>query len=275
MKKRQIVFGAGALTLVLGLAIGIMSGFSLSRGEQTKAENEKSAMPIVGVFTNEKIEALKAELEKISEYESAYGCTISGKASQLEFCGESKKKVDNVHQLLIEEVQKLELANRSEKDIAMVKASIQLFTGSLASEISFQGTSANPYTNTKQRIEHWADAKGFDYWVNPVTNNIVQFGPGPDSKIAFERNGEKSLSELELQKIAEAYLAKNIANFAQVKAGFSYSAMSKPGNVTHAFRWEAKSRTQGEDMSPFVQVALSPIGEVMSFTDTRSLYSSN
>jgi hypothetical protein len=76
-----------------------------------------------------------------------------------------------------------------------------------------------------------------------------------------------------LQQKAEEFLSKNVADFDQVKSDYTLRVTSKEGNVSHAFRWEAKSKPTGEDVVPFVQVVLSPIGEVMSFNDVRSLYS--
>lgn len=273
MAKKQFVIGAGTLAIIAGLALGVTSGFSLSKGEPTMAQTQVEAPAVAGQHTNAAIEEIKAELDSVAQYETAYGCMTFGKFNQPELCGASKERVDALHAKLIAEVQKLELSERTSEGIASAKANIQELNGSAASEISFQGTSANPYTNVVKRIEHWADPKGFDYWVDPATNKVVQFGPGPDSKIAFERDGSKSLSNDQLRQIAEEYLSKNVADFDQIKADFSYKTMSKPGNATHAFRWESKSKPKGEDVIPFVQVVLSPIGEVMSFADVRSLYS--
>ena len=98
-------------------------------------------------------------------------------------------------------------------------------------------------------------------------------GPGPDSKIQFA--SAPRLSADELRSKAEGFLEQKVEGFDQIKTSYSSREMSKPGNMSYAFRWEAKSVPQGEEMVPFVQVVLSPAGDVMSFNDTRSLYSQN
>ncbi len=271
MAKKQFVIGAGALALVFGIALGV-SGFTISKGSPVSAQVQPDNSAVAGPHTNAAIESIKTELDSVTQYESAYGCLTFGRGGQSEFCGESKERIEKLENKLTEEIHKLELSGRSPEALAQVKSNIESLAERKA-DVTFEGTSANPYTNAVKRIEQWQDDKGFLYIVDPVNNSVVQFGPGPGSKIPFERNGSKSLSQSELKAMAEEYLSKHVADFASVKANFSFRETSKPGNVSHAFRWEAKSKPQGEDVIPFVQVVLSPVGEVMSFNDVRGLYS--
>lgn len=272
MAKKQFVIGAGVLAIVTGLALGVTSGFTFSKGSPVSAQTQPDNSAVPGPHTNTAIEQLKAELDSVAQYEAAYGCLTFGKNGQSVFCGASKDRVEALENRLTEEVHKLELADRAPEALAKVKSNIQAVAERKA-DVEFKGTSANPYTNAVKRIEQWQDDKGFLYLVDPKDNGVVQFGPGPGSKIAFERNGSKSLPLAQLQAKAEEYLSKHVADFDSVKANFSFRQMSKLGNVSYAFRWEAKSKPQGEDVTPFVQVVLSPAGEVMSFNDVRSLYS--
>lgn len=272
MPKNKIIIGASMLAVAIGLAIGVVSGFTASKGEITQAQTVP--VRVSGSYTNERIESLKAEMDSVAQYEKAYGCTEINKYGNTEFCDNSKIRVDTLHQQLVDELHKQELSMRSPEAIDAVKARIKSFAGDSSEEITFEGTSGNPYTSTTaKRIEHWLDSKGFDYWVDIETNQIVQFAPAPNSKIAFERDGSKSLGADALRRKAEEFLSKNVADFNQVKADYKFRQTSKPGSVSHAFRWESPSKPEGEEMSPFVQVVLSPIGEVMSFNDTRILYS--
>lgn len=271
MAKKQIVIGAGTLAVIAGLALGVVSGFTASKGEITNAQ--VASVQVAGPNTNEKIEQLKTELESVAQYEQAYGCTEVNKYGQKEFCANSKARIDALHRQLVDEVLKQELSQRSPEAIAAVKARIQQLAGASV-ELTYQGNSSNPYTTASQdRVEHWIDSKGFDYWIDLATNKVIQVSPAPDSKIAVERDGSKSLSMDILKRKAEDFLSKNVADFDQVKTDFKFRETSKPGNVSHAFRWESSTKPEGAEMAPFVQVVLSPIGEVMSFNDTRSLYS--
>lgn len=270
MTKKQIVT-SGILALIFGLALGVGS-FTISRGEPVVTQTQPNNFVVAGPHTNAAIESIKAELNSITQYETAYGCLTFGRFGQSEFCGVSKERVEALENKLTEEVHALELSHRSSEALARVRDNIEALSERKV-EITFEGTSVNPYTNTVKRIEHWRDDKGFLYLVDPANNGVVQFGPAPGSKIPFERDGSKSISEVELHAKAEAYLSKHVADFDSVKANFSFRTMSKPGGVSHAFRWEAESTPIGEDVAPFVQIVLSPVGEVMSFNDVRSLYS--
>ncbi len=276
MRKKQLFLSMGAMALVFGLGIGIATGFFASKGEPTLASNVPGISNFIpGTHTNETIESLKSELERIVEYEMAYGCVEFTENKEPKFCGDSKKRIDNLESQLTDELHKLELGQKSSEQITLLENTIRTLSGQSSSVITFQGTSNNPYTKTQKRIEHWKDQKGFDYWVDSNTNQVVQFGPGPDSIFTFERDGKKSLSQTELKSIAENYLSKNIKNFDELKKQLNFRQMSKPGNATHAFRWEAKTMPTGEEILPFIQIVLSPTGEVISFADIRSLYSQN
>jgi hypothetical protein len=268
MAKKNYVIGAGVIAVAVGLTVGLAGGFRIGKS------NTASAAPqtVAGPLTSEKVEALKIDLDKTAQYELAYGCTTADKFGRKEFCGESKQKVDALHAQLVAEVRKLE--ERDPAAVATVVANIQALAGDSNLAVEFDSTASNPYTaNDAVRIEQYRDAKGFMYLVNPSTNKVIQMGPGPGSKIEFAATPKLTLEELRSK--AESFLAGKVEDFDTVKAGFSYREMSKPGNMSYAFRWEAKSIPADEELKPFVQVVLSPAGEVMSFNDTRSLYSQN
>lgn len=268
MAKKNYVIGAGILAVAAGLAIGIAGGFQAGKASPVSAAVQTVADPL----TNEKVEALKADLDKIAQYELAYGCTTTDKFGRKEFCGESKQKVDSLHAQLAAEVRKIQ--QRDPAAVAAVVSNIRVLTGDSNLAVEFDSSAANPYTvGNLLRIEQYRDAKGFVYLVNPATNKVVQMGPGPDSKIQFAASPR--LTTDQLRGKAQNFLAGKVDGFDQVKSDFSYREMSKPGNMSYAFRWEARSVPAGEEMAPFVQVVLSPAGEVMSFNDTRSLYSQN
>lgn len=264
-KKYFAIFGI--IVAIAGLAIGIIWGFGSSKGNVSSAD--KPSVP--GQHTNEKIEALKSELDKVTQYEMAYGCVEKDKHGQDVLCGNSKARVEALNKQLNDEWKKSE--KRSPAEVETVVSNIRKLTGKLSLEINFNGTSANPYTSNKKRIEFYEDSDNTEYMIDPETNKIVQFGPGVNSKIKFAESSQ--LTKQDLKKKAETLLNEYISDFDQVKANFSYKELSKSGGTSYAFRWEAKTKPQGEDITPFVQIVLSPAGEVMSFNDVRSLYYQN
>ena len=265
MVNKKYITGAGIFVAAAGFVL--IGGLQISKGNAVSAAVQTDAPP-----TSEKIESLKTSLDKTAQYELAHGCTTTDQFGRKEFCEESKQKVDSLHAQLVTEIRKLE--QRSALAIAAVTANIRTLAGDPALEVSFDSTASDPYTaGGGVRIEQYRDAKGFVYLVNPADNKVIQMGPGPGSKIEFTVSPKLSLDKLRAK--AENFLAEKIDGFNQVKADFKYREMSKPGNMSYAFRWEAKSVPQGEELAPFVQVVLSPAGDVMSFNDTRSLYSQN
>jgi len=271
MSKTQSVISIGLLITAAGL-FSAASGSSPQEAQVLTGQSAVATPANDAPPTNALIEQLKVELDRVTQSELMYGCLTSKENGRYEFCGDSKDRVEMLQNQLGEEVHKQELADRTPDGLAQVKNNIQ---GLAEREVSvtFIGTSLNPYTNKAKRIEHWQDDRGFLYLVDRTNNHVVQFGPGPDRIIVFERDGSKSLTIEQLQQLAEKYLSKHVADFDLVKANFIFRQMSKAGNVSYAFRWEANTIPNGEDRRPFVQVVLSPIGEVMSFNDTRSLYS--
>lgn len=266
MIKKNVAL-LGIFIVTFGFVIGIIWGFGLSNGNVSEANKSN----VAGSHSSEKMEELKAEIEKVTQYEMAYGCVEKDKNGEDVLCGDSKIKVEALNRQLKDEWLKLE--KRNEKDIENVKSNIRKLAGKTSLDVEFAGTSSNPYTNNKKRIEFYDDSDGMTYLVDPETNKPVQFGPGSRGGRTFSEIAQFSLEEL--KKKAEIYLDENISDFDQVKKDFVYRELSKPGSVSYAFRWEAKTKPKGEEMAPFVQIVLSPAGEVMSFNDIRSLYYQN
>jgi len=267
---RQLAFVVLAVTGIgIGVVIGAIGNLG-STDRQSIAGTLTAPAPAAaaGPRTNEEIERLKAELDRVTQYEVAYGCMNRNRFGQPELCGASKARVDAIHERLAQAIR--EFDRRDATAVAAVVARIRELSEDPTRAVAFQGTSANPYTNTGKRIELYRDTAGLDYWVDPTGNTVVQFGPGPNSSIAFAQTGSRSPAEL--RGIAERYLRAHISDFAHVQSDFAFQSSSKPGGASYAFRWQASSKPAGEDVAPFVQVVLSPAGEVMSFADTRSLY---
>lgn len=259
------------IVVVVGLGLGILGGIWLvqrSPGPIQAGVNDQPT-PEGDRPTNPTVEALKAELERVTQEELTTGCVEwDPRLEQRILCGESQARVDAVHQRLIEEIRKLE--QREPEAMAAAIANIRALAEDSSLEVTFNGTSVNPYTTAHRRMEDYRDSRGMEYFVDPTTNAVFQFGPGPNSQVPYHASPRLSLDELG-QK-AEAFLTEHVPNFAQIKETFVYQEHSKGGRA-FVFRWEAPTKPAGEEMVPFVQVVLSPRGEVMSFNNTPILYS--
>jgi hypothetical protein len=267
---RQLTFVVLAVTGIgIGVVIGVIGNLGAS-DRQSVAGTVSAPAPVAaaGPRTTEQIEALKAELVRVTQYEVAYGCMTRNRFGEPELCGASKARVDAIHDRLVQAIRDFE--RRDATAVAAVVARIRDLSEDPTRTATFEGTSANPYTNTGKRIELYRDTAGLVYWVDPTGNTVVQFGPGPNSSIAFAQTGSRSPAEL--RGMAERYLRAHLSDFARVQSEFAFQSSAKPGGASYAFRWQASTKGAGEDVAPFVQLVVSPAGEVMSFADTRSLY---
>jgi len=217
--------------------------------------------------TNPTIEALRTELEKATQQELKNGCTEwDPRTGQYLLCGASKERVEALHARLVEEVRKAE--QRDPESIARVTGRIRAMMEAPSLEVTFQGTSANPYL-AQHRMEIYQDNRGMMYFVDPATDQVFQFGPGPNSTVQFCMSPQVSMDEL--RQRAESFLTKNVPDFALVKEKWVYAESSK-GGTSFLFRWEAPDVPDGEKTPPFLQVVLSPCGEIMSFNNTYGLW---
>jgi hypothetical protein len=163
------------------------------------------------------------------------------------------------------------LNKRNDQEIEKVKKHAREVTENTALELEYTGTFNSPYTEKKpKRVEYYKDTNNNQYVVDPTTNKIIDF---TDERI--NEAPVKDLNTKSLRARAEAYLAKHVPDFAEVKKSFVFEEGAKGdprGDSLYAFRWNAPALVNGEDMLPFVMVKLSPSGKIIGFSDTRSLY---
>lgn len=256
------------LSVIFAFVVGfsLISGLGIGSLLKPSAATAPPAR-VSGYPTNPTVEALKAELEKATQEELAKGCVERGsKTGQPVFCGSSKGRVEAIHARLVEETLKAE--QREPETVARVIARIRALREDPSLEVFFQGTSENPYLVTSHRMEIYQDDRGMMYFVNPATDEVFQFGPGPNSQVEFCLS--PSLDVDKLRQRAESFLSKNLPGFQQIQENWAYSESAK-GGTSFIFRWEAPGASAGEKMQPFVQVVLAPCGEIMSFTNTSNL----
>lgn len=268
MSKKHL----GVVVVIIVLFSGAMTGLIISIGQNAGAKDTGGTI-VPGAKTSARIEELKSEIDKTAQYEFAYGCTQTNEFGQKVFCGKSKDRLEALNKELEKEVRKQTI--RSDSEVAIIKSKIRTFRGDSSLEAEYESNFSSPFNEKRaKRIESYRDQKGFEYWIDPETNSIVQFGPAGNSNISFDNSAR--LSKSDLKKRAEEYLDKHVADFSEVKKKYMEEVGSKGltngsgSENSFAFRWNAPAGN--EDMAPFVQVVLSSAGEVMSFTDTRSLY---
>lgn len=243
------------IVLFFGLILGGIWGFVLTNGRATRANQQ----PISHV------DALRMEIDNTAKQEFDKGCVKQDSFGNPIFCGESKLKIDNLNNQILE-------ANRAEKirsteEVAAVKNNIRTITGKHDIEINFDNRVNNPYTKIKKHdVEYYRDSKDTMYMVDPATNKVVAFTYNDH----FITAPDKKLSKNKLREIARAYLTKHAEGFDLIEKTYILEEGLK-GDM-YVLRYNAPKSVEGEDMVPFVQVKLSVGGELIGFSDIRSLY---
>jgi len=253
MTQTKVISGG---VLALGLVLGAVWGLTLTLGSATQAQTSQAPMSV---------EALKAQIEQTAQEELANGCLEKNEFGRDVFCGSSKEKMDALHDQIQAAIRAETI--RSADQVEAVKSNIREMVGSPSLDLRFDAAVSNPYTEKNDvKVEYYKDAAGTMYMVNPATNKVLAF---TFNKV-FQVSADKKLSVEELRSKADAYLTKHVDGFAQVKSEYTLEEGSK-GDV-HVFRYNAPKAVGGEDMIPFVQVKLSAAGELVGFSDIRSLF---
>lgn len=260
----------GIVVFVVAILLGGMYGVMLTVGKSTTAAQPAVFVP--GQETNEKIEALKSQINKTAEYEKVYGCLEKDQNGNGPFwCGKSKTKMDALESELTAEIQKHQI--RTPEIVAIVTANIREIAENPNLQVTFGGKFSNPYAEkTGKKVEHYGDSHNNVYSVDISTNRVVEF---TDQTVNYNESVENTLTKIALKARAEAYLAQHVSDFAEVKKTYVYNDFAKgdtKSDSVYFFRWDAPSKVNGEDMLPFVMVKLSPSGNLVGFSDTRSLY---
>jgi hypothetical protein len=267
MNKQQLVAMIMAVLVVFG---GALWGVLLTTGTPSQAKDNVSVRTFVpGPRSSERLEQLSVEMEKTAQYEMTYGCTENDELGRKVFCGPSKDKMKKLEAQYDIEYKKIN--KRSDQDIEKVKKYAREVTENPSLELEFTGAFNNPYTEKKpKRVEYYKDNKNNQYVVDPISNKVIDF---TDEYVVEAPS--KNINSKALREKAEKYLAKNLPDFDVVKSTYIYEEGGKgdpKGDSMYAFRWNAPSKVNDEDMLPFVMVRLSPSGKIIGFTDTRSLY---
>jgi hypothetical protein len=242
--------------LAFGFVVGGAWGLALTFGSVTQAV--QTSVPMT-------VKVLQAEIEQTAKNELANGCMETDEHGRTLFCGSSKEKMEALHTQIMTAIRAGKI--RSADQVAVVENNIKTMTENPSLDLRFDTAVSNPYTEKSDvKVEYYKDAQDTMYMVNPATNKVLAF---TYNKLFQVPAGQK-LSIEELRSRADDYLTKHVEDFDQVKKEYTFEESSK-GDV-YAFRYSAPEKVNGEGMLPFVQVKLSAAGELVGFSDIRSLF---
>ncbi len=205
-------------------------------------------------------------LKRAIHDQQRHDCT-GNDAIESEACKDARTSITDLH-----EQGRLDVnAGRARPSWARetAKKRIRDFRDNYGLSLTYLQTSSNPYRDDGADIEAYADTEGYEYWINPENDILVQAGPragehptsrtvGPD-----ERHTVPSL-----RAKAIAIAVAHVPEFEHRKNALHPLEANKDKEI-YFFRWDDFSSPVAEsEMPPFVQVGLFADGSLASFTDT-------
>jgi hypothetical protein len=126
-------------------------------------------------------------------------------------------------------------------------------------EVTFMGNSPSGVL----RVARFEDEHGASYLVAAVADKVLEMDPGLGPPAA----SGPSLSQPELQAIAEGLIRRELPAFDEMRDGLSFQAGAKSEGLTF-FRWEQPGAAGSGGMPPLAQVGITESGEIFSYINT-------
>ncbi|MEY4744887.1 MAG: hypothetical protein RL272_832 [Candidatus Parcubacteria bacterium] len=220
------------------------------------------------VHVSETIKEMFADLDAATAHESDAGCTEDDGRGGKRLCGDSKSRVDALHDDAMRMADGAAARPPQARERAM--AAIRAFRADRALGLAYRSTSQNPYSGADdKKIEIYADNDGNEYWIDPADDVLVQAGPGAGLHTPPRKTRpEARLAVAELRARALEIVQAQMPGFASRKSSFHPLEDNKDKQL-YFFRWDDFSQPAKEsEMPPFVQVGLDAEGRIVSFTNT-------
>ncbi|MCL5775111.1 MAG: hypothetical protein M1333_02770 [Patescibacteria group bacterium] len=273
--NKKYVFIGFAIIIAVALAFGFYKELNRSKqslvAEVTEKKEIASMIP-VWLRPEPDVQKIQSELDTLAEYRAKYYCTTDS-PSDVAQCEHYNQRFDQQRAELLDTVHRLQIEKKSPTAVAAATANIRELADNPSLEVKITNILANPYIANGKRVDKYSAPNGMQYLVNAENNQVVEFTfePAPQQEAPYRMVPQ--ISRAQQRQKAESYLAKHISDFYKVKngSGFTYTESSKDNRIA-AFRWDSNIKLPGGDMVPFIQVVVSPAGDIMSFNDTRSLY---
>jgi hypothetical protein len=235
----------------------------LAAGAVATAVSAERRMVSPSTTANEMLSSLDAATER----EAAEGCVEDDGAGGKRFCKDSAKRARATHDDAVNAVDALTARPPEQRGGAIAR--IRAFRKHASLALQYRSTGPNPYADdATKRIETYVDDDDFEYWIDPANDALVQVGPRPDRHPATPKAGQDRLGVAELRAKAEAFVIREIPDFAERKPTL-HPLEDNKNRLVYFFRWDDFSTPVKETgMPPFVQVALFADGSLASYTNT-------
>lgn len=213
------------------------------------------------------IKGKAADLKAAVDHASANGCVEDDGHGGTQACGESKRRLDAMHDDVVHAHDQAVARPHDQRSRAI--EAIRAFRKDARLSPTYRSTSPNPYKDGGHAIETYVDDHGNEYWIDPADDTLVQVGPGAGMHSAARKTrAETRLAVPELRTIAVGVVTEQVPDFTSRRSTLHPLEDHKDREL-YFFRWDDFSQPAKEsELPPFVQVGIRADGTVVSFTNT-------
>lgn len=160
---------------------------------------------------------------------------------------------------------------RSEQMRRPAIEAIRRFRGQTRLSVHFTEVALNPYLNGVRTMEIYEDDNGYEYWVDPRDDRLIQAAPAASQPPASYQVGpEVRLPIAELRRMAIETIAANLPGFRE-RISTYHPLEDNRNREVYFFRFDDPGQAVPEsELPPFVQIGLRADGQLVSFTDTMT-----
>ena len=162
------------------------------------------------------------------------------------------------------------IIERAPLDRMTAEVTIRRFRKDAQLALTYKATAPNPYKDDdEERIELYADNKGYEYWINPKDDKLIQSGPSTGVHPAAHKVTAETREPIAvLRALAVEIVASQVEGFSEKRAGL-HPLEDNRNREIYFFRWDDFSKPAKEsELPPFVQVGIYADGKLASFTNT-------
>jgi hypothetical protein len=256
---------------LITLGVGLFIGSSIA-ASASSVESVENILLTTDPAKQAKIESLIDHMKAVTQDELAHGTTEELRGETV-FSGESSEKMKALQDSTLDQIN--DLAARPVQDrqkaVNTIKAFATVADGNESVTVDHYETfGVNPYDNDRP-VEFYIIGP-MHYVVDVATNNVVQFGPRAlkDGESPQQFNELSVLNHEELRDRAQALVSELSTT---PLSTLTLKTTVKEGATTkrYFFRWEDNNQTLESGVHPFVQIGLSPAGDVVSYTNILGL----
>jgi hypothetical protein len=160
-------------------------------------------------------------------------------------------------------------ATRGESDRQAAIGTIRRFRQDESLAVRFLAVALNPYASDGRTMETYEDDQGYEYWIAPSDDRLIQAAPSAGQFAApYQVGPADRLAVAELRGLALTLIGQNVPSFETTRPCLHPLEDNRDRQV-YFFRFDDFRQPVPEsELPPFVQVSLRADGRLVSYTNT-------